>query len=187
MKKDWVLTQEAFDTFLTWLSPEREEAARKYEKLHRNLITLFDYRGCENPDLLADEVINRVAERLTGAKENEIQSLNFVYGVARLVYLEQFKKRKFVSLDEQIIVTEPAHLSDDSRQECMKHCLNLLDNAERELLFRYYGVDAAAKAEKREQLSAEYRISLNNLRVKVKRLREKLQNCQKKCLDKNKL
>lgn len=187
MKKDWVLTQEAFDAFLNWLSPERDEAAKKYEKLHRNLITLFNYRGCENSDMLADEVINRVAERLTNSENGEIQSLSFVYGVARHVYLEQFKKRKSVSLDEHIIVDESAHLTDDSHQTCMKYCLNKLDDAEREMIFRYYSVDPKTKVEKREKLSAQYQISVNNLRVKVKRMREKLQNCQKKCLDKNNL
>jgi len=38
MKKEWVLTQEAFDRLLGWLDPDRESAGEKYEAIRLRLI-----------------------------------------------------------------------------------------------------------------------------------------------------
>lgn len=188
MKKNWVLTQEAFDAFLNWLSPDRAEAAQKYEKVRRNLIVLFDYRGCENSDLLADEVINRVTERLVKSDEiNQIHSLQFIYGVARHVYLEQLSKRKLISIeDENTLIKEESTVEIDA-DDCMKTCLLELNENDRRLIIQYYSVEKESKFKEREKISIQYRISVNNLRVKIKRIREKLQDCRKKCLKKNNL
>lgn len=187
MKKNWVLTQEAFDAFLNWLSSDREEAAQEYERIRRKLIVLFDYRGCENPDQLADEAINRVSERLLKSEENkQVQSLQFIYGVARHLYLEQINKRKSVNIDDTVLVSEP-DFSDDDKNDCMKNCLNRLDEADRRLIVQYYSVEKETKVDERQRIAAQYAINLNNLRAKIKRIREKLQICRKNCLSKNNL
>ena len=33
MKKEWVLTEDAFETLLAWLDPDRERAGGKSEKI----------------------------------------------------------------------------------------------------------------------------------------------------------
>ena len=43
--KNWELTGEAFDLFLSWLDADRDQAAFKYEALRRRLIVFFDCRG----------------------------------------------------------------------------------------------------------------------------------------------
>lgn len=188
MKKSWVLTQEAFDAFLNRLSPDREEAAQKYEKIRRNLIVLFNYRGCDDAELLADETINRVADRLLETDENkQIQSLQFIYGVARHIYLEQINKRKSVNIDQTIIAAEDEFSDDNDRDDCMKNCLNRLKDDDRRLVIEYYNVDTETKFDERQKIATKYEISVNNLRVKIKRIREKLQDCRKKCLRKNNL
>ncbi|HQU85784.1 MAG TPA: hypothetical protein PKY59_21790 [Pyrinomonadaceae bacterium] len=188
MKKNWVLTQEAFDAFLKWLSPNREEAAQIYEKIRRNLIALFDFRGCENSEELADEAINRVAEKLLKSEEdNPIYSIHFIYGVARLIYLEQTNKRKQLNIDDQNIAAETEIFDDGDRQDCMKKCLQELAENDRLLIVKYYNVDKETKIKRREAIAAQNEISMNNLRVKIKRIREKLRDCRKKCLEKNNL
>ncbi|MCD9185789.1 MAG: hypothetical protein LUM44_05120 [Pyrinomonadaceae bacterium] len=188
MKKNWVLTQEAFDAFLNWLSSDREEAARKYEKIRLNLIVLFDYRGCESPDLLADEVINRVAERLLKTDEaKQVQSLQFIYGVARHLYLEEINKRKPINIDDTVIASEPDSSDDGDRNDCMKDCLQRLEENDRRLVIEYYSVDKETKFSERQKIAANHGLGMSNLRVKIKRIREKLQNCRKKCLSRNNL
>lgn len=185
MKKNWVLTQEAFDAFLKWLSPDREEAGRIYEKIRQNLVVLFDFRGCENSSDLADEAINRVAEKLLKPDENNpIYSTQFIYGVARLIYLEQTNKRKTVNIDDQNITAETEFSEGGDKQDCMKNCLQQLAEADRLLIVQYYNVEKNTKAELREKVAVRHQISLNNLRVKIKRIREKLLDCRKKCLEK---
>lgn len=188
MKKNWVLTQEAFDAFLNWLSPNREEAAQKYEKIRRNLMVLFDHRGCESPDLLADEAINRVADRLLTTDEaKQVQSIQFIYGVARHLYLEELNKRKSVNIDDTVLAFDPDILDDSDRNDCMKDCLRRLEENDRRLVIEYYGVDKETKFSERQKIAAKYEVSMTNLRVKIKRIREKLQDCRRKCLSKNNL
>jgi hypothetical protein len=63
-KGNWTLTQEGFDGLLTWLSPDREQAGRKYEEIRLRLIKIYTRRGCTTPEELADEVFNRVTKKL---------------------------------------------------------------------------------------------------------------------------
>ena len=64
MKKEWVLTKEAFDALLEWLDPNRDIAAQKYETIRTRLIKIFSCRGCLEAEDLADETINRVTNKL---------------------------------------------------------------------------------------------------------------------------
>ena len=41
MKKNWVLTEDAFEALLEWLHPNREEAGQKYEDIRLRLIKIF--------------------------------------------------------------------------------------------------------------------------------------------------
>jgi hypothetical protein len=60
VKTEWVLSQEAFDSCLAWLDPDRERAGEKYEEIRRKLISDFVCRECIDPEGLADETIDRV-------------------------------------------------------------------------------------------------------------------------------
>ncbi len=72
MKKEWVVTQQTFDSLLIWLDEDREQAGLKYEKIRLRLIKIFTCRGCAEAEDLADEVINRVVSRV-GALESTYQ------------------------------------------------------------------------------------------------------------------
>ena len=63
MKKEWQLSQATFDRLLHWLDPEPTQAGAKYERIRHKLVKIFVYRGSNIPEDLADETINRVAER----------------------------------------------------------------------------------------------------------------------------
>jgi len=64
VKKEWVLSREAFDAFLAWLDPDRERAGERYEEIRRELIKDFVRRECSDAETLADEVIDRVIGKL---------------------------------------------------------------------------------------------------------------------------
>ncbi|HEY0083559.1 MAG TPA: hypothetical protein VGB61_12265, partial [Pyrinomonadaceae bacterium] len=60
MGKQSGLTQEGFERLLTWLSPDREQAGKKYEEIRQSLIKIFVWRGVHEAEDLADETITRV-------------------------------------------------------------------------------------------------------------------------------
>ena len=192
MRKDWVLTQEAFDAFLRWLSLDRDEAAVKYEKTHHKLIRFFDIKGCENPDLLADETINRVIERISRAKDtDDVLPMQFLFGVAKNIYREHCSNPKNISIEErELEQPEQNNFSvlqiEDDEKNCMQTCLKELKPANLQLIVAYFNVDKNTKAAVREKLCQNHGESMNALRVRVSRIKQKLQNCQKNCLTKEK-
>ena len=58
------LTRESLEALLACLGSDPEQAAQHYEQIRRKLIRLFEWRGCHNPEDLADETFNRVASQL---------------------------------------------------------------------------------------------------------------------------
>ena len=99
VKKDWVLTQQAFDKLLACLNQDRTRAAERYEKIRRKLITFFEGRGCLHAEDLTDDTINRVARRLSeGTEIYSDDPTNFFFGVARRVLQEYWDGQSRKSL-----------------------------------------------------------------------------------------
>ena len=89
MKKEWVLTQDAFDTLLSWLDSDRDRAGTKYETIRLRLIKSFTCRGCWEAEELADETINRVVSRVPElAGEYRGDPALYFYGVSQRIQLE---------------------------------------------------------------------------------------------------
>ena len=65
MKYSYDLGQKQFDALLAIFSQDREEAGQKYEHIRHGLIRYFDVKGCNDPQGLADETINRGAVKLS--------------------------------------------------------------------------------------------------------------------------
>jgi hypothetical protein len=87
--KYWDLTEGAFDKFLVWLSPDRDQAALKYEQIRRGLIAIFEARGCAEAEELADVTIDRVVKRLREMADiYDGDPAPYFYAVAHCVQLE---------------------------------------------------------------------------------------------------
>ena len=180
MNKDWFLSQEAFDSLLEWLDPDREQAAIKYENIRKRLIKIFTVRACAEAEDLADETINRVISKLDElGMEFEGDRERYFFGVANKVYLE-FRRRK----SPQPPLSPPI----DSNQielefRCLERCIETLSEAERYLMLRYYGAEGGAKVEHRKRLAEELGIAPNALRIRAYRIRVGLQECMQKCME----
>src|SRR5216117_2107846 len=91
IKKEYILTVEAFAKLLAFLDADPEQAGEKYETTRRMLIKFFDWRGAFLAEELTDETLNRVTRKID--EGDEIRDfLNYCYGVARLVFLESLKR-----------------------------------------------------------------------------------------------
>lgn len=174
----WSLTQEAFDALLAWLDPERERAGKRYEDIRRRLVKIFAYRGCREPEDLADETINRVAKRvgeIAGTYSGD-PSLYF-YGVANKVHHESLRKK----LPPPLPPPEPSQ-EIELEYECLELCMGTLNADSRELVLQYYHGEKRARIERRRAMAERLGIPLNALRIRAHRLRVALRDCVNDCL-----
>ncbi|HEX8130142.1 MAG TPA: hypothetical protein VF527_13650 [Pyrinomonadaceae bacterium] len=180
MNKEWALTQEHFNQLLLWLSPSREQAAKRYEEIRRRLITIFTCRGCQEAEELADETINRVTRRLPDIKDTYTgdQALYF-YGVGHKVHQEYLRKRS-----APLVPPPPVEKSEeeDARYDCLEKCMMSLTQENRELLLNYYQEEKQTKIDTRREFAERLNIPLNALRIRVFRLRKILRACVLECL-----
>ena len=180
-KKDRELSPEAFEALLRWLAPDREEAGKRYEDIRHRLIRIFGCRGCAEPDILADETINRVAQRVGElATTYQGDPALYFYGVANKIHLEQLKKVKPLQLTEW---HEPKEDDCDAEFECLERCMDKLTMSNRELVLKYYDHEKDAKIEQRKLLADTLNIGLNALRIRAHRIRITLYRCITGCLD----
>jgi DNA-directed RNA polymerase specialized sigma24 family protein len=185
-RQKWVLTQGAFDRLLASLGPDRSAAADRYLEVRRNLVRMFEWRGCASPDEYADEAINRCARKIVEGEEIR-DVATYCIGIARMLLREMSRDRvwEIRPLDE---VPEPhAPLSHsaaelDDRIACLKHCLGELTSENRDLILNYYHGEKSDKIKNRKGLTQLFGIPASTLRMRALRLREKLQLCAEHCL-----
>lgn len=184
-KKQWVLTQEAFDLFLARLDPDRDKAGEKYEIIRLKLVRYFQWRGSDTSEMESDETINRVARRLWEGEN--IYNLNaYIYGVARIVWEEARKRRNLlVELDEAadiVVLVEDDDFEKAELQKCLDRCLGYLADEDRETITEYYQFEKGKKIENRKKLAERFGITLNALRIKAHRKRNNLEACVRECM-----
>ena len=187
LKKEWVLTKEAFDVFLGRLDRDRDRAGEKYESIRLKLMRYFLWCGVVSPDVETDETINRVARKIQEGEN--ISNLNaYIYGVAKNVYSEWLKKQsrnQQMSEDEnQIEAPEPEEEDPDAvqRRTCLDSCLQNLAEQSRVVIIEYYHFEKKDKSKHRKELASKQGVTPNALRINVHRIRLNLEACVRECL-----
>jgi DNA-directed RNA polymerase specialized sigma24 family protein len=190
-KKDWTLTQVAFDQLLSAFDADRECAGQKYETVRRKLSEFFEVRGNDAPTDSADETINRVARRIVEGEQ--VQDLNsYFYGVARLIWLENLRARDKdpspLELAPTPIAANTAELEVQRQQReqrlmCLESCLSELPATNHTLIVEYYREEKGKKVEHRRQQAARLNTTLNGLRLRASRIRVELSQCIHFCLE----
>ena len=179
MKKKSDLAPEEFDSLLDWLDAGREVAGEKYEHIRRALIKIFISNGCTSPEDLADEVINRVARKVTQIRDTyEGDPALYFYGFAKKILLEQWRRPAAPP-------PPPTWDSDDDvdpEYECLEKCLEELTAQNRELVLQYYQEEKQAKIDNRRKLADKLGIALNALRIRAHRIRNSLELCVRTCV-----
>jgi hypothetical protein len=169
-------SQEAWDRFLTLLNPDRDLAAVEYERLRQASLTFFRSRGCWDPELCADETVDRTVRRI-----DEVQCLiPFMRGVARRVASEVLKSRQIQLGPKELNrlvptgVTSAEKVARERHLECLDHCLQLLAPTDREFILAYHYTEKAEKIENKKLMAESLGISRAGLRVRAYRLRREL-------------
>ena len=197
LKKDWVLTQDAFDRLLSSLDADRDRAAERYVALSRALTTYFEFRDVPSPEELADETIYRVARRLSEGREIYADNPNsYFYAVARNVLREHLADpgRVISSVEDlppgRVRAEDPFEsgarevdrAERERRLECLDGCLGGLKPDERELLTDYYQGEKDVKIRNRKALADRLGVPPNALRIRACRLRAKIEECVRACV-----
>jgi DNA-directed RNA polymerase specialized sigma24 family protein len=155
-------------------------------EIRRNLVRLFEWRGCSTPDEYADETINRCAKRISEGEE--IRDIaTYCVGVARMLLREMSRERAKEALpldkgpEPRAAPFEPENDA-EHRLECLRRCLGQLSPESRDLILRYYQGDKRDKINNRKGLTKLFGVPSATLRMRALRLRETLQLCSENCL-----
>ena len=181
------MSRDSLERLLALLDPDPAKAARCYQLLRKKLTRLFEWRGARFPEDLADETISRVARKLDeGVEIRSEDPFRYFCGVAHLVFKEVLRERK---RERQLL--EPGNWTpsqipeeepDDERMAFLQECLDRLPEGNRHLILSYHEGERRERIENRRLLADELDIPLNALRIRVHRIRAKLERCVKKRL-----
>lgn len=184
-------SKENFEKFLVVLDDDRFQAGEKYVALRERLEKFFEWRNCENVSELTDIVFDRVAKKIVGGEI--IKNVEaFSVTVAKFVLMENRREvlRK-TELDEnshQVNENEEVDSDDnelkDKQLKCLDKCLAEFPFDKRKLLINYFDTEEKTYITKRKQLAEKLGLNLNSLRIRVCRLKSKLEKCTKECCEK---
>jgi len=197
-KERRVLDKDDLDSLLNFLDPNRDLAALAFESIRIRLITFFECRHCHRPEDCADIAIYRVAQQIRkGTKILTNKPLNYFLGVAYKVLHEYWRdpSTNFVSLDDSSVKDripendlkandgDPSSSTQEQEMGCLELCLESLSPSNRALIIRYYEYEGKAKKKSREKLAEQLGIPLNALRIRALRIRKRMEECVKECLE----
>lgn len=155
-----------------------------YNELKKTLVKYFQLKGDNDPETAADLTLDRIADKMTQGVE--IDNLKkYSVAVARFIFLERLNQadRERNAADEFYSDKIIGQTGDDQMNEQMqrwRECFQALSAEERHLLKNYFAeMPFSELNERRAEICAENRISLNNLRLKIFRLRQRLDKCVK--------
>jgi DNA-directed RNA polymerase specialized sigma24 family protein len=191
-KKDWVLTGPALDKLLASLDADLNEAGHKLLEIRKRLHKFFECNRCSDKDELVDMTIDRGARRIDeGVEVRELYS--YLTQIARFVLKEHWAspQKKMDEIDDEgsLLLVAPTmdaarneKLEQEERLECLERCSDKLPLAERQRVIDYYYEQGRAKIDKRKRMADDLKITLVNLRVRMHRTRERLEECILDCL-----
>lgn len=196
-QKEWVLTQQAFNKLLSQINPNLEIAALKYNEIYQKTVNFFECKDCNFSEDYADEVVKRVITKIDEGEVIASENMGkYFYSVAQNVLKEYRRKKQRqpqsledlpvsnnLSIDPHEVEQQAEQTKQKEKQlECLDMCLQKMEPNDSELIYLYYQHRGREGIQNREAIAQKMGISITNLRVKMHRLREKLEQCVNNCL-----
>ena len=181
------MTEETLTRFLDWLDADREQAARKYEALRGRLVEYFSKRQCAAAEDLADDVLNAAMNHLSKQTALFLDNpLPYIFGIARNVYRHYINRQLLTSGEAGTRLPVDRRQAEEAKEKetlshCLRHCLQQLAEGERQTLLLYYLKAKNQKGKHTEEMAAHLGCTINALRLKMMRLRERLRDCITLC------
>jgi DNA-directed RNA polymerase specialized sigma24 family protein len=179
-----VLTRESLEKLLLCLDGDPERAGEKYETLRLGLVRFFEWRGCAFPEDHTDETIDRVAKKLIQGEE--IRDIyKYSAGVARFVYLEtvkEWEQQEAALRERPAAPIADSTAAEEAHLECLRRCLRALPTESSQLILAYYQDMGSTKIAARKRLAQQLGVSQHTLRMRLQRLRAKIEECVVGCV-----
>ena len=178
-----VTPEEEFPRLLEALSPDVEEAARLYTRLHKRLVGFFRLRGVSDPGEAADETLDRAAIKIAhGAPVPDVGK--YALGIARFVAKERLRaEQRDGAASAEFIDSLPEAFDEQAEAyyELLKTCFEQLGEEEQILLAAYCKIRRGReRSEHRRRLAEKMKTTVVALRMRVTRLRGILSDCVRK-------
>lgn len=177
---------EKLEILLDWLDPNRELASSRYLSIRAALVKIFESRGCDDADLLADRTMDRVMGKIeVVTKTFEGEPPRYFYGVARNVLHEQLRRRPQIVgfVDTFADAIDESDSNYETRAECLDKCINELEPHEAGFITSYYTYDPAKKVEARLHVAQKNQLTLSTMRMRAYRIRKKIRECLETCFE----
>ena len=181
-------TPAELDNLLVWLGQDQTSGARQYVEVRQKLVALFECRGCEASEDLADETLDRTALSIRKPGFTfEGNPIAYLRGVARNVYLESLRKNRTISQEtlpefaDRVAQVPTDGCRKESLADCLDGCLGQLPDDRRAFLLSYYQGERSAKIDGRAKLAQKEGIELNALRIQIFRLKNTVRKCVESC------
>ena len=199
-KRGVVDPEPAYDQLLNLLGDTRVRAEERYDRLLQKLIRFFATQLCGDPEELASETITRACRAISSGLELTSRFETFLFGVAKNVALEDYRRRQKADLALEELpadreprvhptedTVEPPRWKQDLYHECLQRCLETLEREQREQLILFYqGNHEGESKNNRRRLAISLGISTRALSSRMLRIREKLDQCIKVCVERKK-
>ena len=187
MKNSYELGQNQFDALLGFFSANRDEAGEKYEQIRQGLVRFFHFKGCHDPQLLADDTINRVALKIDEFDASKsINPVSYFYGFASKILLEyrrtSKKEMSLVETQYRAAEIDAEEEGGDAKDSCLQKCLEQLPAEEKEMIVKYYAREGRAKIELRQNMCELLNCTAAALHTRVFRLKAVLRTCIDDCM-----
>lgn len=182
---------DSFKLLLEYLDSDESAAAEKYLTLYSKITKIITWKRFpeSEAEAIADIVIDRIAKKIRQGEE--IQNINaYARTVLNYVLLEQGRKNKEDAVGDdlpEVAVFPEIENEPDLRVICLRKCMNetVSEDADKRLIIGYYDREAGGKIkESRKILAEELGLTMNNLKVKASRLRNRLEKCINECVKK---
>ena len=172
------MTEESFKILLENLKLNSNESGAAYTDLRNSLVRYFQIKGDFDADEAADATLDRVAMKL--AQNIKIENLTkYSFGVARLIFLERLR----IAGKNKIAQTEfysDQNIGKTPDLAFFRECFNNLVGEDKEMLTEYFAdLSFSELMTYREKIAVKYKTSISNLRLKVFRLKKRLEDCLK--------
>ncbi len=152
------------DIFLRYLNPDPARAETEYELLRARLVFYFRHKSCGDPEMLADEVITVVLQKLAGKLELTTTLSGYCFGVAKNLANNYLKRNAALGeeFDERIHTPESAEPSAEDLI-LARQFMDRLKPGDRKLVTDFFREGTAAAA-------LGQGISINAARIRVHRI-----------------
>ena len=181
------LTEQGLSAVLALFATDPDRAAVHYEAVRVRLIKFFSWQGVLAAEECADEAIDRLARRLSeGERIQASDPARYVQGVARNVLREhrarEARDTRHRSLWPRDALAPPPE-AEAPRAACLERCLGELAAEDRRLVLEYYQGTGGERIAHRQELAARLGLAVPALRVRMHRLRVRLEACVSGCAE----